>query len=90
MEEDEKAEKSESDAAESARDSNAGESERSEEDQATPDWQRANNQCSPYDDYQDYLSQLTLWLHRPCDPASLGLFRLLFGLLMIHDLMNER
>ena len=48
------------------------------------DHDRANDQ-SP-----DVLSRLTLWLYRPSDPSSLGLFRLLFGLLMIHDLMNER
>ena len=35
-------------------------------------------------------SRLVVWLHRPSDPASIGLFRLIFGLLMIHDIMNER
>ena len=39
---------------------------------------------------QDLKSRITWWLHRPCDPASLGLFRLIFGLLMIHDIMYER
>ena len=49
--------------------------------------QGANDQCNLRD---DLLTKLTLWLHRPCDPSSLGFFRILFGLLMIHDLMNER
>jgi len=42
------------------------------------------------------LSNLSSWdnfvrlMTRPEDPASLGIFRILFGLLMIIDIPNER
>ena len=50
----------------------------------------AREECSLGEKRGDRLSRLTLWFYRSADPSSIGIFRLLFGLLMIHDLMNER